>query len=79
MDDSTPGSSVHGIFPSKNAEVGNPSPEDLPNPGIDPGSPALQADSLLTWVTREALLYIHQPEYVYLLTILQVIIIFTTV
>ena len=23
-----------------------PSPEDLPNPGIKPGSPALQADSL---------------------------------
>ena len=25
-----------------------PSPEDLPNPGIKPGSPALQADSLPT-------------------------------
>ena len=25
-----------------------PSPADLPNPGIEPGSPALQADSLLT-------------------------------
>ena len=25
-----------------------PSPEDLPDPGIEPGSPALQADSLLT-------------------------------
>ena len=25
-----------------------PSPEDLPNPGIEPGSPALQADSLLS-------------------------------
>ena len=25
-----------------------PSPEDLPNPGIKPGSPVLQADSLLT-------------------------------
>ena len=25
-----------------------PSPGDLPNPGIEPGSPALQADSLLT-------------------------------
>ena len=32
----------------KNSGVGkpNPSPEDLPNPGIEPGSPALQADSL---------------------------------
>ena len=25
-----------------------PSPEDLPNPGFEPGSPALQVDSLLT-------------------------------
>ena len=25
-----------------------PSPEDLPNPGIEPGSPALQADSLIS-------------------------------
>ena len=25
-----------------------PSPGDLPNPGIEPGSPVLQADSLLT-------------------------------
>ena len=25
-----------------------PSPGDLPNPGVEPGSPALQADSLLT-------------------------------
>ena len=27
-----------------------PSPKDLPHPGIKPGSPALQADSLLTEV-----------------------------
>ena len=27
--------------------VAFPSPEYLPNPGIEPGSPALQADSLL--------------------------------
>ena len=30
-----------------------PSPGDLPDPGIKPRSPALQADAL-TWVTREA-------------------------
>ena len=27
-----------------------PSPGDLPDPGIEPGSPALQADSSLTYV-----------------------------
>ena len=32
-----------------------PSPGDLPDPGIKPGSPELQADSLLTvWATKEA-------------------------
>ena len=36
-----------------------PSPGDLPNSGIKPGSPALQADSLQTvWATREN----HQRE-----------------
>ena len=28
--------------------VAFPSPEDLPDPGMEPGSPALQADSLLS-------------------------------
>ena len=31
-----------------------PSPRDLPNPGIEPGSPALQADTSVFWATREA-------------------------
>ena len=30
-----------------------PSPGDLPNLGIEPGSPALQADSLLTELCRK--------------------------
>ena len=30
-----------------------PSPGDLPNPGIEPGSPALQVDSLLSEPTEE--------------------------
>ena len=30
-----------------------PSPGDLPNPGIEPGSPALQADSLPTELQRK--------------------------
>ena len=43
----------HGLYspwnsPGQNTGVGrlSPSPGDLPNPGIEPGSLALQADSL---------------------------------
>ena len=45
---SLPGSSIHGDSPSRNTEVGLPCPPpgDLPNPGIEPRSPTLQADSL---------------------------------
>ena len=47
MDCSPPGSSLHGIFQPKILEwVAIPSPGDLPNPGIKPGSAALQTDSL---------------------------------
>ena len=47
-DCSPPGSSVHGILCRQEGWSGLsfPSPEDLPDPGIEPGSPALQADSL---------------------------------
>ena len=52
MDCSLPGSSVHGIFPGKNTEVdfhfllqGIFLTQGF-NPGIQPRSPALQADSL---------------------------------
>ena len=49
MDCSLPGSSVHGISQARVLEwVAFPSPEDLPDPGMEPGSPALQADSLLS-------------------------------
>ena len=42
-----PGSSVHGISQARNLEwVAIPSPGDLPNPGLKPRSPALQADFL---------------------------------
>ena len=44
---SLPGSSVNGILQTRIFEwVAFPSPGDLPDPGIEPGSPALQADSL---------------------------------
>ena len=47
MDCSPPGSSVHGVLQARILEwVANLSPGDLPNSGIEPRSPALQADSL---------------------------------
>ena len=36
-----------------------PSPGDLPHPGIEPRSPALQADAFTIWATREA---VYCPE-----------------
>ena len=58
MDHRPLGSSGHGIFQARILEWVFPSPGDLPDPGIEPGSPTLQADSLpseppgkpLTWV-----------------------------
>ena len=47
--DCSPGSSVHGILQVRILEwVAMPSSRDLPNPGIEPRSPALQVDSLLS-------------------------------
>ena len=50
MDCSPPASSVHGIFQAREywSGLSFPSPGDLPNPGIKPGCPASQADSLLS-------------------------------
>ena len=49
MDCSPPGSSVHGIPQARILEwVDSPFSRDLPDPGIKPRSPALQADSLLS-------------------------------
>ena len=47
MDCSPPGSSIHGVFQARVLKwVAFPSPGDLPDPGIEPGSPTLQADAL---------------------------------
>ena len=47
MDCSSPGSSVCGILRQEYwSGLPFPSPEDLPNPGIEPRSPTMQADSL---------------------------------
>ena len=46
MDCSPPGSSVHGILQARILEwLPCPPPGDLPNPGTEPRSPALQAGS----------------------------------
>ena len=66
IDCSLPGSSVHGILWTRILEwFPRPPPADLPNPGIEPRSPALQADSTV-WVTREAhiqSMYIYSQSY----------------
>ena len=47
MDCSPPGSSVHGISQQEYwSGLPFPPPGDLPNPGIEPGSPVLEVDSL---------------------------------
>ena len=47
MDCIPPGSSVHRLLQTKyQSGLSFPSPGDLPDPGIKPWSPALQADSL---------------------------------
>ena len=47
MDYSPPGSSVYGISQARNwSGLPFPPPGDHPDPGIEPRSPALQADSL---------------------------------
>ena len=47
MDCSPPGSSIHGIFKQEYwSRLPFPSPGNLPDPGIKPRSPALQADAL---------------------------------
>ena len=42
-----------------------PSPEDLPNPGIEPGSPVLQADSLPSYQgTNHIIQQLHSQTYI---------------
>ena len=54
MDCSFPGSSVHGILQEGYwSGLPFPSPGDLPHPGVEPRSPALQAGSSLSEPLRE--------------------------
>ena len=55
MDCSLPGSSVYGIFQQGYwSGLPFPSPGDLPNPGIDPVSPALAGRCFTIWASRKA-------------------------
>ena len=61
----------HGLYspwnsPGQNTQSGQPFlfPRDLPNPGIEPRSPALQADSLPAQPQREAPL-VHWSLYLF--------------
>ena len=59
MDSSPPVSSVHGDPPGKNTRVGSHDllQGNLPNPGVEPTSPALQVYSLLSEPPRNPTLY----------------------
>ena len=49
MDSSLPGSSFHGIFQARVLEwVAIFFSRNLPNPGIEPGSPVLQTEALVS-------------------------------
>ena len=69
MDCNLPGSSIHGILQAGILEwVPIPSPGELPDPGIEPGSPALQADSLLSEPQGIPILkhkYVDTHTYIY--------------
>ena len=59
MDDSPPGSSVHGILQARILEwVAISFSRDLPDPGVKPRSPTLQADSLPFKLPRKPLILV---------------------
>ena len=52
---------LQGIFPIQGSNLGQSNPADLPDPGIKPGSPALQADSLPTELSGKPVMYDMNP------------------
>ena len=64
MDYNLPGFSVHGILQARILEwVAMFPPEDLPKTGIEPVSPALQADPLSTEPRVSPYIYIHPINF----------------
>ena len=63
MDYSLPGFSIHGIFQTRVLEwVAFPSLGDLPYPGIEPRSPALQADALPSEPPGKPITFCHMSQ-----------------
>ena len=59
---SPPGASAHGILQARILEwVAVPFSRDLPDPAIEPGSPALQADSLAAGLPRKPSRWPYSP------------------
>ena len=62
-----PGSSVHGIVQGRILEwVVIPFSRDLPNPGIEPRSPALQTDSLPSEPPGDPSLMVEEVDKLFL-------------
>ena len=56
-----PGSSVHGILQASILEwVAIPFPRDLPDPGIEPGSPALADGFFMTVPPGKSNIYVYR-------------------
>ena len=67
MDCSPPVSSVHGISQAKYwSGLPFPSPRDLPDPGIEPGFPALQADSLPSEPPEKTRKFVYTDRHLYI-------------
>ena len=63
MDSSPPGSSVHGLLQARILEwVAIPTPGNLPDPGIEPVSPALAGGFFTTGPPGEPLKVLKQEE-----------------
>ena len=65
MDCSPPGSSVHGILQARILEwvdIPFSRGSSVPDPGIEPGSPTLQADSLPSETQRKPFLLIKKNQ-----------------
>ena len=69
-----PGSSVHGILRQEYwSGLSFPSPGDLFNPGTEPGSPALQAESLPSEPLEGGFLIIGPPGKSFLLGLVELL------